>query len=264
MTEQALAEVEQTLPGAYNQATQLLSDIVAASRDPAVDAGKITALANLAMAMQDREAERRFRIAKHNAVMEMPSITKKGAILNKQGQVQSRYSKFEDIDRVCKPILNRHKLIITFNVGHEGQLVTVQPILAYSDGEMAFEERGGEMVLAVDTTGSKNATQGAGSAASYGKRHAYKATLNVIEEGEDDDGQLGVRAGYDALPADKQALVDEARQQALGGAAAYEAYFKSLDTEQRGFLAFNIADDGDSWHNQNKRAALVADQTEGA
>jgi hypothetical protein len=257
MAEEQITALAPVVP-AQQQATQLLNTIMQASRDPTVDAGKMKAMADLAMQLQDREAERRFRMAKHRALLEMPKITKRGAITNKNGQVQSRYSKFEDIHRIVTPILAEHKLIMSFNVGHEGQLVTVQPILAYSDGELAFEERGGEMVLAVDTTGSKNATQGAGSAASYGKRHSYKAMLNIVEDNEDDDGQQGAgAAGYEALPQAHKDLIDAARKAALGGAAEYEAYFKALSTGERGFLGFNYSENGETWHEQNKRAAAA-------
>jgi hypothetical protein len=247
-------------PPMQQQAMQILYDIVQASRDPTVDAGKTQALANLAMQMQDREAERRFRMAKHRALLEMPSISKKGAILNKQGQVQSRYSKWEDIDRETRPILARHNLVLSFNIGHEGQQVTVQPVLAYSDGDLAFEERGGWMVLAVDTTGSKNATQGAGSAASYGKRHSGKAVLNIIEEGEDDDGRGGGAAGYDALPEARRELIDRSREAAMGGTDAYAAWFKALPQDERGFLGFNYNENGETWHEQNKRNAATLDE----
>jgi hypothetical protein len=241
------------------QAMQLLRDIVQASRDPSVDAGKTTALANLAMQLQDREAQRRFRMAKHNALLEMPSITKTGAITNKNGGVQSRYSRFEDIHRVVTPILAKHNLILSFDIGHEGQMVTVQPILAYSDGDLAFEERGGHMVLAVDTTGSKNATQGAGSAASYGKRHSMKAMLNIVEESEDNDGRGASQAGYDVLPEERRELIDKAREAAKGGTEAYSAYFKALPTDERGFLGFNYNEAGETWHEQNKRNAAAFD-----
>lgn len=240
------------------QAMQILYDIVQASRDPAVDAGKTTALANLAMQMQDREAERRFRMAKHKALLDMPSIAKNGAITNKNGGVQSRYSRFEDIHRIVTPILAANNLILSFDIGHEGQLVTVQPILAYSDGELAFEERGGHMVLAVDTTGSKNATQGAGSAASYGKRHSMKAMLNIVEDGEDTDGRANV-GGYDTLPDTFKALIDRARSAAQEGTDGYAAYFKELSAEDKGFLAFNRTEGGETWHEQNKRNAIAFD-----
>lgn len=257
--------VEETgteLAPVQQQAASMMQQVLIAARDPNVDAGKMTALANLATSLQDREAERRFRMAKHKALLAMPSITKKGAITNKQGQVQSRYSKFEDIHRIVTPILADHNLIISFNVGHEGQMVTVTPILAYSDGELAYEERGGEMVLAIDTTGSKNATQGAGSAASYGKRHSMKAMLNIVEEAEDDDGQQGKGAGgYDALTQEQKDLIDQSRQEALHGTESYAAYFKALPPEQRGFLGFNYnAEANETWHEQNKRnAALITE-----
>lgn len=262
MTELATIEPQETLPSAYNQSAQLLADVVAASKDPAVDADKITALANLAMGMQDREAERRFQMAKHNAIIEMPRITKNGAIRNREGQVQSRYSKFEDIMAIVAPILARHHLVLTFNVDHEGAMVTVQPLLSYSDGDLAHVEKGGQMVLAVDTTGSKNATQGAGSAASYGKRHAAKAMLNIIEEGEDNDGAGAKGGAYESLPRDMQALVDESRSAALGGTTAYAEWYAAQDKEQKGFLAFNRADDGKTWHEQNKAGAASLNQGE--
>jgi hypothetical protein len=238
-----------------NQASQLLRDIILAARDPAIDGDKVTALANLAMTMQDREAERRFNMAKFEAIMEMPRIAKNGSIINhKTGALQSRYSKFEDMDAVVRPILTKHRLVITFNVNHSGQMVTVQPILSYSDGDMAFVERGGEMVLATDTTGSKNATQGAGSAASYGKRHAMKAMLNIIEDGEDTDG-----GGKIELPDDKVALIDAGRAKAREGTAAYMQFFDALPKEDKGFLGYAVGPNGKTFHETNKEAARLYD-----
>lgn len=257
MTDQKneIATVEEAqLPA--NPASALFRDIVLAARDPNVDGEKVAALANLAMTMQDREAERRFRMAKFNAIMEMPRINKKGAILNKAGAVQSRYSRFEDMDAVVRPILQRHRLIITFNVNHEGQMVTVQPILSYSDGEMAYEERGGEMVLPLDTTGSKNGTQGAGSSASYGKRHSMKAMLNIIEEGEDDDGG----AGTIKLDEATTKLIDDARVAAQQGSAAYVEFFNALPAQQKGFLVGVAGPNGKTYHETNREAARLFDQ----
>lgn len=252
LTEHKATEVA---AGTSNETSQMLLDVIRLSMDPSVDGQKTTALAELAMKMQDREAERRFRMAKHRAVQQMPSINRRGAITNKQGGIQSRYSKFEDIMAVVKPILDKEHLILTFNVSHEGQMVTVQPILSYSDGEMAFEEKGGEMVLATDTTGSKNATQGAGSAASYGKRHSAKAMLNIVEEGEDNDGQS--TAG--PLPADRVALVDLAREKAKDGTEAYAKFFTDLSKDDKAFLTYNYGSGGESYHDQNKAAAALYD-----
>lgn len=250
LVQQASTEVAQPI-----SSNDILNQIVSLAQDPE-KAGAIEAMANLAMAMQDREAKRRFSMAKHEAVMEMPTITKRGAIINhKTNMLQSRYSTFEDIDRVVRPILSKHRLILTFNVNHEGQMVTVQPVLSYSDGEMAYEEKGGEMVLAVDTTGSKNATQGAGSAASYGKRHSMKAMLNIIEDGEDNDGQSQVE-----LSEDQKTLITNSREKAKGGTAEYAQWFESLSQHHKGFLAYTPGPDGAPFHERNKEAAKLYDQ----
>jgi len=257
MTDQS-TELTTTEGGAVAPVTSqnLLGLIVQAARDPSIDADKMKTLAELATGMQDREAERRFRMAKHAAVQEMPSITKRGSIINhKTGALQSRYSKFEDIMAVVKPILDRHKLIATFNVDHQGQQITVQPILSYADGELAFEERGGHMVLAIDTTGSKNATQGAGSAASYGKRHALKAMLNIVEAGEDDDG-----GGANELPPEALDLIDRARTAARGGTEAYRKFFaEEITKDDRTFLAEVTGPNGKPYHDTNKESAKAFD-----
>lgn len=236
-------------------AGNILAMVLEAARDPNIDAAKVETMANLAMRMKDREQEEQFNRDKIAALMEMPSIAKNGAILNKQGGVQSRYSKWEDIHRIVKPILERHNLAISFNVGHSGQMVTVQPILSHRNG---YVEKGGEMVLPIDTTGSKNGTQGAGSAASYGKRHTAKAMLNIVEHGVDDDGQSaggGSADPYDMLTDAERRLVDEGRREASGGLESYAAWFKALPPDQRGLLAYNKGANGVSWHDQNKALA---------
>jgi hypothetical protein len=237
-----------------NDYSRMLMDVIRLSMSPEVDGAKTTALAELAMKMQDREAERRFRMAKHKAIMEMPRISKTGAIIGRNGQTMSRYARFEDMDRAVRPILARHNLVITFNVNHQGQMVTVQPILSYSDGEMTYTEYGGEMALAIDTTGAKNATQGAGSAASYGKRHSMKAMLNIIEDGEDDDGGATI-----TLDRETVALIEAAREAARGGTAKYEAFFKGLTPQQKGFLVGVAGPDGVTYHERCKEAAKAFD-----
>lgn len=233
----------------------VLAMVLQAARDPEIDAAKVETMANLAIKLQDRERETEFNRDKIAALMEMPSIAKNGAILNKQGGIQSRYSKWEDIHRIVKPILERHNLAISFNVGSTGQMVTVQPILSHRNG---FVEKGDHMPLPIDTTGSKNGTQGAGSAASYGKRHTGKAMLNIVEHGVDDDGQAaggGSGEPYAMLTQDERNLVDHGRLIAADGMDAYAEWFKGIPADQRGFLAYNKAGDGMSWHDQNKDLA---------
>ena len=58
----------------------LLAQIVEAARDPTVDAGKMEAMANLAMKLQDRELQAQFNRDLASAIMEMPRISKRGVI----------------------------------------------------------------------------------------------------------------------------------------------------------------------------------------
>jgi ERF superfamily len=220
---------------ADGQAASMLSSVVSAARDPSVDADKMVTMANLAMQLQDRERESEFNRAKMAAIMEMPAITKRGAITNKAGGVQSRYSKFEDIHRAVMPILRKHGLAISFNVGNQGGMVTVQPILSHVSG---FTEKGEAMALPIDTTGSKNGTQGAGSAASYGKRHTIKAMLNIIEAGEDDDGQSAGGGPLDRLTPQERELLALGNAAAQQGAQTYAEWFGLLSAAEKGWLVY--------------------------
>jgi len=237
-----------TAPSAPSSA-EMFAGLMDLARDPDVDPAKMAALANLQISMMDKAKLEEFNRDKIAALFEMPSITKRGAITNKAGAVQSTYAKFEDIHAAVTPILRSHNLIISFDVGNTGNLVTVRPILSHANGHV---ERGEAMALPLDTTGSKNGTQGAGSAASYGKRHSMKAMLNIIEAGEDDDG-----ASTKALPKPEEwqeQTLQESRMAAIRGTGSYETWFKSISSMKRGWLV-------DECHHQaNKKAAAEHDQ----
>lgn len=224
--------------------SDMFASLVELAKDPNVDPAKMTSLVDLQMKMMDYAKQEEFNKAKIAAIMEMPTISQRGAITNKSGGIQSRYSRFEDIHRAVKPILLKHGLAISFNVGNTGNMVTVQPILSHTNG---YVEKGEAMALPIDTTGSKNGTQGAGSAASYGKRHTLKAMLNIVEGGEDNDGQ-GAGGG--------DPLYEEAQQAASCGMAAYQRWFKEdIDVTKRAKLVAN------GWHEDFKTMAQKADVT---
>lgn len=247
--QQVEVKENEALAVADSQATSMLASVISAARDPSVDADKMVTMANLAMQLQDRERESEFNRAKMAAIMEMPAITKKGAITNRAGGVQSRYSKFEDIHRAVMPILRKHGLAISFNVGSENGMVTVQPVLSHVSG---YTEKGEAMALPIDTTGSKNGTQGAGSAASYGKRHTIKAMLNIIEAGEDDDGQGTGNSQFDNLTAEQRELVTLANAAAQQGADAYQSWFSGRNAAEKGWLAYS------GRHDELKQASGIS------
>lgn len=211
----------------------LLAQVIAAAKDPTIDADKMKTLAELVNSQQDREREIEFNRDLNAAMMEMPIISKAGRIeIKKENRlIQSTpFAKFEDIDRVCRPILQRHNLAVRFEVGESNNTVTVRPIISHANGHT---ERGEAMKLPLDTSGSKNNTQGAGSAVTYGKRYTYCALLNIITEGEDDDGNAGgqpVRLTNER----EQLVLSEA--EAAHEAGRYLEHFGKLGPKDRAWL----------------------------
>jgi hypothetical protein len=69
----------------------------------------------------------------------------------------------------------------------EGGGIIITGTLSHVGGH----KRTASIPLALDSSGGKNNIQGMGSTFSYGKRYCATALLNIITEGEDDDGVRG-------------------------------------------------------------------------
>jgi hypothetical protein len=171
-------------------ADQTLLDVISrAASDPNTDVDKLERL----MALYERHMEREAHAAYTAALAEMqpllPEIEEHGEILDKQGEVQSTYALWEDVQRAIKPILAAHGFALTFAIGKDeaaGQL-TVTGKLSHRLGHV--EET--TIRLPLDTSGNKNTVQAYGSSTSYGMRYTAKALLNLTSRGGDDDGQAG-------------------------------------------------------------------------
>lgn len=219
------------------------------AKDPSVDPAKMETMLAMQERMIDREALRQFRAAMHEVRQHMPRIERDGKITNKAGQVQSRYAHYEAIDKIVRPIASAAGLTYGFDYQQgEGGRVLVTCIVSHVGGH---EERFGPMPLAIDTTGAKNATQGAGSAGSYGMRYTLCAAFNIVTVGSDDDGEGTAPARPAAPGMDFDALLDDAQKAAASGRASYEAFFKGLTNVQRGWLV-------DMGHHENLKRAVEA------
>lgn len=229
-----LAHVENG-PPPVRQSDSLLQQVIAAAKDPSVDAAKMEALVKLVNSQQDRDREIEFNQSKNAAIKEMPVITKDGRIvITKDGasREQGRFARFEDIDRVVRPILQRHNLAIAFDVEErQGGGIVVRPILTHTNG---FTERGGGMPLPADQSGGKNAVQAVGSALQYGKRYTMCAMLNIQTEGADNDGN-GARGAIVSLPFEREQVVLADAQQAHEQ-GRYLEWFTQQPPKDRGWL----------------------------
>lgn len=226
-----------TAPDTSMQSASVVDRVLAAASDPSIDAQKITQLTDLAIKLKQEEridaAERRkqqFMEDYNAAVFDMPVISKTGTILNNSRQVIGRFAKFEDIDRVVKPIARQHDLGYTFECGgtDKGQ-VTVQCVIRHRNG---YVHECTPMVFAIEAGGAKNAVQGVGSSNSYGKRYTLCNAFNIVTEGLDDDGNQGRTI---ALTHEREHTV-ETEANAAAEAGTYPAWFAKQSPKDRGWL----------------------------
>jgi hypothetical protein len=156
------------------------------SNGKGIDADKLEKLIALQERIMEVNAKAAFNQAYTAMVLEIPEIDRKGAIRNKVGEIQSRYSRHEDIQRVVKPILQRFGFSLSYQTEWPSAgMVRVSGILTHTQGHSrtsAFES-------AADPSGNKNAIQALGSTVSYGRRYSTIDLLNITCKGQDDDGQ---------------------------------------------------------------------------
>lgn len=216
------------------QSTGLLQQIVGLASDPTVDAAKLQTMADLAIKLQVHEQQQQFNRDLNSAIMEMPVISRDGRIVikdkNTQAIVQSTpFARFEDIDRIVRPIANKHNLSYSFEVGGDATRITVRPIIRHANG---FVERGEAMPLPLETSGSKNNVQGAGSSTTYGKRYALCAAFSIVTEGLDTDGH---GADQVSLPHEREQLVLQ-QAEAAHAAGGYQEHFNRQSPRDRAWL----------------------------
>lgn len=197
------------------------------ARDPGVDVGKLEKLIDLQIGIITVNAKATFDAAYSAMQQEIPEIDERGRVLNKHGEVQSQYAKFEDIQKVIKPILARHGFSLKFKTTYPDGKTLVTGILGHSGHEETSEFRSDP-----DDSGGKNKIQGLGSANSYGRRYTTIDLLNITTRGVDDDGQ---KAGKPPEP--------EAPDGYVPWLAVLDGISKSGDTN-----AFK-----DAWNNSSEK-----------
>jgi hypothetical protein len=167
----------------------LLAVIATAARDPNVDVDKMERLLEMQERVYARQAKTAYDAALAELQPQLPVISEKGEILNKNGGVQSTYALWEDINDAIRPLLSDHGFALSFKTGRHGDQVAVTGILSHKAGHR--EET--TLELPSDGSGSKNAVQSIGSSVQYGKRYTASALLNITTRGDDDDGQSATK-----------------------------------------------------------------------
>lgn len=144
---------------------------------------------------EDRQAEREFGISKVALAMELPTIPKNHKIefIDKNNtKRETPYADRADIESVLDPICRKHGFSKEYSTetidGKACQILIVRHVAGHKEVYRS-------PYMPLDTTGSKNNNQAAGSTSEYGKRYALIGAFNIIGVDKDDDGNKGETPG---------------------------------------------------------------------
>lgn len=163
----------------------MISRLAEMASDKTIDPDRLEKLLNIQITLLDRQAKIDYDQALANVQQEMPRITPRGEIKIKDGTVSSRYMKYEDIDRVIRPLLQKYGFSLMHDAKEEHGKMLVTTILKHRGGH---QESVSSPLPFDQTNALKSALQAAASTESFGKRRNVCKMLNIVAEGEDDDG----------------------------------------------------------------------------
>lgn len=212
-------------PVVQSEASAIVQMIERAASNPAVDIDKMERLLQMQERVLDRRAEAAYSAALAEMQPELPVIGERGGIKDRNGNIQSTYAKWDDINEAIKPALARHGFSLTFELGREEGQIFVTGVLRHREGHKEKTT----IHLPLDTSGSKNAVQAVGSSTSYGQRYTARALLNLTSrfaEDRDDDGRA---SGGSVTVSDEEA--DEIRDLATKAKVSIDKFLKLMKAE---------------------------------
>lgn len=168
-----------------------MSVIARAASDSSIDVAKMRELIELQKDIMQIEREAAFNEAFARLQDNMPTITKNGRIeirdkATNEIKQSTPYGKYEDLDRVLKPLLKQERMVLSYTCKTTADArIIVTCTLRHVKGHAISSD---SAPLSLDTSGSKNNVQAAGSTTSYGKRYSCCDLLNIVFEDEDTDG----------------------------------------------------------------------------
>lgn len=223
--------------------------------DPAADVTKLEKLLDMNDRVMNRAAKAAFDEAFSRMWPELPEIDERGAIKNGSGIVQSRYAKYEDIQKAIRPVLGKHGFALRHRTEWPAEKQGIIRVVGILSGHGHSEESAFEAPL--DKSQYRSDVQSQGSTISYGKRYTTCDLLNIITRGQDNDGQrrdADGPEGYDNWWTDMQVVAEE-------GASALEAAWKA---SKKDFKAFTLNQRKGPWADLKSKAQKADAQKGGA
>lgn len=159
-------------------APDILAIIGAVAQNPDVDVTKLQSLLAMQKEIMEKNAEIAFNLAMSELQPKIPEIHKSSKAHN------SKYAKYEDVDRAIRGLYTEAGFSPSFNSKREADgTTTYYGILAHKDGHTKTYE----INLKDDNSGSKNPVQAVASTLSYARRYLLQCMFNVICTDEDND-----------------------------------------------------------------------------
>jgi hypothetical protein len=165
----------------------MMNFIAEAVTNPAIDVAKLEVLLRMKREVTADRGVLLFNEALHRAQAAMPRVKKNGTIdMGSKGSM--KFAKWEDMDTILRPILDAHGFSLSFDTApRDGGGSVITGTLQHTAGH----HRTASMSLPLDSGAGRNNLQAAGSTLSYGKRYVAEMLLNIVREGDDDDGKAG-------------------------------------------------------------------------
>lgn len=246
-------EKQQPLPAIPERSaiepTEMVGMFERLATNPAVPVEKLEKLIELQERIMRHDAKAAFDAAFAEMQGEIPEITERGEI-SVNGQVRSKYAKFEDILREVKPILTKHGFAIRHRNVFDNGTIKIVGILSHRSGHSEEDE----FVAKADDSGSKNAIQALGSTRSYGQRYTTISLLNIATRGADDDGHTSVKATAPKEPTGYDVWLEGLEDVSAEGLPRLTATFNESKREFRQQLTIH---DAHKWQALKARAAKV-------
>lgn len=190
-----------TVPSAQTGPASMLQVIAGAAANPDCDVQKMQALLAMQDKLIEREARKEFSAAMAAACGEIPQVEKNGTV-SLGGKGGYKFSKWEDMDRVIRPVLAAHSLRLSFNTrsAESGNNKVIVGTISHANGQ----SQSAEIELPIDAGQGRNPLQGFGSTISYGKRYCAEMLLNIVRTEEDNDGRFRQRQDEPRISAEQK------------------------------------------------------------
>lgn len=170
-----------------DQPTSLLSIIAQAVADPRMDVEKMRAIFELRKDIEAEESRKLFVAAMTRLQAKLPPMEKYGKAKN------SKFAKYEDIMAVAQPLIASEGFSVSFDeVERTDKTVTFAMEFSHNAGHAKTKR----LTVHTDLAGTNQQGKGIrppiqddGSTVSYARRYLLKMHLNIVEKGEDTDGE---------------------------------------------------------------------------